>query len=311
MRAFCIFDDFPVSCVRQLTESGIDVTVLEKGKARPTDEEMHLIFQEYDIVIIGTSQKIHEWMWENITTPRIVATASVGIDHIKVPTEKSGLFTILNTPNANAQSVAEFTVGAMLMVRKRYVEGNALYQVGKNNKDLVRRPEDVWGSIVGLIGAGHISKKIIELLSTFGVRFLCHTKNPEKHSDLTNRFGVEFVDLDTLAEQSDIISVNVPNDVSTANMINRDIVAKMKDNCIFISVSRANVVETVALIMKAEKHPDFYAILDMDVIPDFVGKSNGRNVIITPHIAGGTIATRMRMFTEVTQRLTCEIQSTL
>lgn len=303
MKAFCIFDDFSASCIQQLTESGIEVTVLEKGKARPTDEEMHLIFQEYDIVIIGTSQKIHQWMWKNVTAPRIVATASVGIDHIAVPMEKRDLLTILNTPNANAQSVAEFTVGAMLMARKRYNEGNSLYQAGKNNKALGRKPEDICGAVVGLVGAGHISRKIIELLSAFGVRFLCYTKNPEKHEDLTERFDVKFVDLHELAEQSDIISVNVPNDASTANMIDRDTIAKMKNECIFISVSRASVVDVEALIMKAEKHSDFYVTLDLDIIPDLVGKSNGRNIVFTPHIAGGTIEARKRMFKEITESI--------
>lgn len=303
MKAFCIFDDFPSSCVEQLENVGISMTVLKRGHSRPSDEEMRHIFEMYNIVIIGTSQRIYSWMWQNVTEPRIVATASVGIDHIHVPEDKSKLLTILNTPKANAQSVAEYTIGAMLMSRKRFVEGNVLYQKAQDNKSLSKKPEDVHGSVVGLVGAGKISTKIMELLSPFGVELLCFTKNPGRHTDLSQRFGTEFVDLETLTRKSDIISVNVPSDPSTRNLISAKLVAGMKDDGIFISVSRASVVDIPALIAKSEANFNFYTILDMDVDSAFVGKNNGRNIIITPHIAGGTIATRQRMFVELTERL--------
>lgn len=303
MNAFCIFDDFPSDCVRRLEETGINVTMVEKGQARPTDLEMMSIFEKYEVVIIGTSQKIYEWMWKNVTHRRIVATASVGTDHITVPKDKEDLLTILNAPLANSQSVGEYTVGAMLMTRKRFWEGNALYAEGRNNKNLLQKPEDIHGTTVGLIGAGCISTKIMELLKPFGVRFLCYTKNPNHHVNLTETFGTEFVDLETLAEKSDIISVNVPYDTSTENLINASLIAKMKKTCIFISIARAQVLDVPALIERAEKEPNFYVVLDLDVISECVGKNNGRNIVLTPHIAGGTIETRKRMFSEVTERL--------
>lgn len=307
MRAYCIFDDFPVSCVDELEQLGISVTVLEKGHARPTDEEMGRIFENYNIVIIGTSQKISTWMWEKVFEHRIVATTSVGIDHIKAPEEKRKLLTILNTPRANAQSVAEYTVGAMLMARKRFSEGDTLYSVGLSNKNLIRKPEDIQGSVVGLVGTGRISTKIMELLCPFGVNFLCFTRNPERHANLSERFGAKFVSLETLTRESDIISVNIPSDNTTKNLIHSGLIVGMKEGCIFVSVSRKDVVDINALIEKAEQNPNFYAVLDLDILPEIIGKNNGRNIIITPHIAGGTIETRKRMFTEVTKRLVIEL----
>ena len=288
--------------------AGIAVTTIEKGQARPTEDEMKVIFENNEIVIIGTSQKIQPWMWARITTPRIVATASVGIDHIRVPEEKRALLTILNTPIANAQSVAEYTVGAMMLAKKRFFEGNALYTEGKNNKNLIQKPEDIHDAVVGLVGAGHISTRIIELLQPFGVRFLCYTKHPEHHLLLRNRFGVKFVSLEALVENADIISVNVPNDKSTEGLISARIIERMKDTCVFISVSRASVSDNEALFVRAEKAPNFYVILDLDVFPDYVGRNNGRNILITPHIAGGTIETRKRMFREVTDSLVLHVQ---
>lgn len=303
MNAFCIFDDFLPEYLNQLKKVGIITTSVEKGNSRPTDEEMKAIIEEYPIVIIGTSQKIQEWMWENVNTSRIVATASVGVDHIKVPKDKESLLTILNAPTANANSVAEYSVGAMLLARKRFLEGSVLYSEGKNNKCLIRRPENIQGSIIGLVGAGRISARIMELLQPFGVQFLCYTKNPGHHRDLTDRFRVDFVQLEELSANADIISVNVPSDSTTDNLINETIIGKMKNTAIYISVSRASVTDNIALFEKAKREDGFYVVLDLDPYSDYASMVNGRNVIITPHIAGGTIEARKRMFEEITNRI--------
>lgn len=309
MKAYCIFDDYPKNCIGELRRVGVEVTAVERGQSRPNESEMKKILEKYDIIIIGTSQKLHEWMWEKVETPRIVATASAGIDHIKIPQNKKHLLEIINTPTANAQSVAEYTVGAMLLTRKRFFEGNILYTEGKNNKSLIRKPEDIHGTTVGLIGAGHISAKIMELLQPFGVNFLCHTKNPINHIDMKNRFQIEFVSLEELVSEANIISVNVPSDESTKRLINSGIIDRMKDDSIFICVSRLSVIDEMALLKKASCNPNFYMILDIDVMPELIQKNNGRNVIFTPHIAGGTIETRKRMFTELTNYLVNRMNS--
>lgn len=303
MKAFCIFDDFPKGHIKQLQEAGIDVTVVEKGQSRPSEKQMKTILENYEIIIIGTSQKINEWMWENVSSLRIIATASVGTDHIKVPKDKNNLIKIINTPLANAQSVAEYTIGAILLSKKRFFEGNALYREGKDNKSLIRKPEDVKESTIGLVGAGRISTRVMELMQPFGVKFICYTKNPSHHIDMTARFKIDFVSLEELVSEANIISVNIPSDESTERLINSRIIDRMKEDCIFISVSRLSVIDEMALIKKADSNPNFYVILDMDVMPELIQKNNGRNIIFTPHIAGGTIETRKRMFAELTNYL--------
>lgn len=301
MKAYCIFDDFPKAEVEKLEKAGIEVDVLEHGMERPNAEQMKCILEKYEIVVIGTSQKISLDMWENISAPRIVGTASVGVDHIKVPEGQS--VNILNTPTANAQSVAEYIVGCALLCVKRLIEGNDLYRIGKNNKTLSRKPVDIHGAVVGLIGAGHIAEKVMELLKPFGVTFLSHTKNPGRHQRLAQEYGVEFVTIDELARLSDVVVVAVPNDASTQNMVSADVVAALKDDCVFISVARAEVTDIKALMEKAKENRHFYLCLDLDVNEKYVGLNDRDNIIITPHIGGGTVETRKRMFTEVTDRI--------
>ena len=303
MRAYSIFDDFTQEAIDILTRAGVELTVHPVGISRPDHDQMKAILEEYDCVIIGTSQKITEDMFERINTPRIIATASVGLDHIRVPEDKKALVTVINTPKANAQSVAEYTMGCALSCVKRLTEGNKLYREGKNNKALYQKPEDLSGKTIGVIGAGNISTRIMEYAQFFGMKVLCWTRTPERHSELKEK-GVEFASLEDLAATSDVISVNIPNNLETRGIISSLLVEKMKPTAIFISVSRLETIDIESLIQKARKYPSFYLCVDIDINKDVVNRiQDCPNMLITPHIAGGTIETRKRMFREVADRI--------
>lgn len=299
MRAYCIFDDFTKEAADIVTASGIDLDIHPLGVPRPDHDQMKRIMREYDCVIIGTTQKITPDMFEGIDSPRIIATASVGLDHIQIPEEKKALVTVINTPKANAQSVAEYTMGCALSCVKRLAEGNRLYREGKNNKALLQKPEDLAGKILGVVGAGNISLRIMDYGLFFGMEVLCWTHNPDRHAELKEK-GVRFCTLEELAEQADVISVNLPNNDGTRGIISEGLIGRMKSDAVFISVSRLPTVDAGALIEKSRLNPNFYTCLDVDSDEDLIRQAgNLKNVFITPHIAGGTVETRNRMFREI------------
>lgn len=303
MKVYSIFDDFGDNNVERLNQRGIICTVHPHGITRPDTDQMKQILENYDGVIIGTSQKIAEDMFSNITTQKVIATASVGLDHIVVPERKKNLVKIINTPKANAQSVAEYTIGCALACCKRVIEGRELYAAGKNNKQLNKKPEDLCGKTIGVIGAGNISFKIIEYASFLGMKVLCWTKHPEKHPELIGK-GVAFTTLSKLVSEADVISVNLPNVPDTRNIISRECVNAMKKDAIFISVSRLDTIDTKVLFAKAESNLGFYVCLDIDLNQEIVSSiPDIPNAIVTPHIAGGTVETRKRMFSELTDKL--------
>ncbi len=301
MKAYSIFDDFSQEARDLLAAAGVSVTVHPLGVPRPDPTQMKEILRDYDCVIIGTSQKITEDMFDGIETPRIIGTASVGLDHIRIPAEKKDLVTVLNTPKANAQSVAEYTMGCALSCCKRLTEGNSLYHQGKDNKQLYRKPEDLSGKTIGVVGAGNISRRIMDYALFFGMRILCWTRNPDHHRDLEER-SVRFVDLHELVRTADYISVNLPNKPETVGLISEELVSEMKPTAVFISVSRLDTIDAEALFEKARENPGFYVCLDLDVNPQVVKQIPDQpNVLVTPHIAGGTVETRKRMFAEIAQ----------
>jgi phosphoglycerate dehydrogenase-like enzyme len=159
------------------------------------------------------------------------------------------------------------------------------------------------GKIIGVVGAGNISKRIMEFAVFFGMDVICWTKHPENHTVLLD-YGIRFVSLEELCEVSDVISVNLPNLADTVNLISKSLVSRMKDTAVFISVSRLQTIDIEALFRKAEINHNFYVCIDIDVSQEVVKRISGvENVMVTPHIAGGTIATRRRMFNEIAEQI--------
>lgn len=301
MRAYCIFDDFTPEAAALIRGAGIELTEHPLGVPRPAGDELGRLLKEYDCLILGTSQKLTPELFDGIDSPKIIATASVGTDHIQVPEDKKHLITVLRAPRANARSVAEYTVTAALSCVKRMQEGAALYAEGKDNKKLSAKPEDLWGKTMGVVGAGNISVMIMEYAAMLGMRVLYWTAHPEKHT-LDSRFV--YRPLEELAAEADVISVNLPNNAGTRGLISRELVARMKSRCVFISVSRLETVDLAALVERAEAEQSFYVNADIDVNEAVIALTKGRpHVCITPHIAGGTVESRKRAFTDVAEEL--------
>lgn len=309
MKLYTIFDDFDSLAAQTIRNAGIILDIHPKGVARPDKDKMQYILKEYDGVIIGTSQKLSEDILSQIETPKIIATASVGTDHIQIPDGKRDLFRVYNTPKANAQAVAEYTFAVAMSCCRRIEEGKDLYLLGKDNKSLSKKPVEISGKLLGVIGAGNISRRIIEFGRFFGMDVLCWTRRPDAHQDLTG-CGTKFVSLEELAEKSDILSVNLPNVAGTKEIISEELVSRMKSDAVFVSISRLDTVDASALIAKSEKNRNFYTCLDIDLNEDVIKLSQGKdNVIITPHIAGGTIETRIRMFRELAGQIVNDIKT--
>ncbi len=301
MTAYSVFDDFPQDAVDILTAAGIRVTLHPQGMPRPAGEELKALLEKYDVLIISTAQVLTEEMFAAVSSPKIIGTASIGIDHIHVPEGKKDLITICNAPEANRISVAEHTFALILALKKHLTQGRRTATQGKSKKAMDFSPTDLQGSRLGVVGAGGTAGAVLRLARAFGLECCCWTAHPERHRDLD---WVEFVPLDTLMAQADILSVNLPLTSQTRGLIGRKQIARMKDDAIFISLSRAEITDNEALFQKARECPAFRVGLDMDA-PKVAGlwDETMDNVIVTPHIGGGTVQARKRMFREVGSRI--------
>lgn len=303
MKAYSIFDDFPQTSISLLEQNGIDVDIIPKGQPRPSGIALKQLLNEYDILFVSTAQKMSEDMFADITSPKIIGTASSGIDHIKIPENKRGLIRIANAVYANRSTVTEHTFGLILTLRKQLIEGRNTAFLGKTKKEMSAKPKDLLNSVMGVIGAGGIASTVLRMAKCFGMRCLCWTLHPENHAELQKE-GVEFVALETLLRESDVISVNIPYSVETENLVNAERVNLIKDDAVFITTSRVEVTDKKALFEKAHQYKSFGLGMDVDAANvQGLWTEDMYNVIITPHIGGGTVESRIRLFNECSENV--------
>lgn len=301
-KAYCGLPDFNDEAKEILKNVGIELT-LETGE-RPTGNKLINILQEYDILIIGVFSKLTADMIKYIKTPKIIASFSVGLDHIDKSFFESPLVTIVNIKIANALSVAEHVFSLILSLNKRVFESNQLVldKCG-HRKNVHERPEDIFGKTLGLIGCGNITSEIINFANVFKMKIKCYTKNPDKHKNMINK-GVAFVSLDEVLQESDIVNVSIPLTSETRNLISKDKISLLKPTATFINTSRAEIVDTEALIAYADLYDTFYVGLDIDLdnYEELFSKYRN-NVIVTPHTAGISKQAIYRMDLEIANNI--------
>ncbi len=285
-KVYSIISNLSQEAITILENNNIQLTISDSDNI-PNTEELIVLLRDYDILIIGVKTIITKDILERISSPKIIATLSIGLDHIDKEVREADFIHVINIKDANTISVAEHIFSLMLGLNKRVYESNNLVLQQKGHKkNLHERPEDISNKKLGLIGAGNITKEVIKIAKVFNIQLSCYTRNPNNHKDLLD-YGVAFKSLDEVLKESDIINVSIPLTEETKYLISKDKIELMKPTATFINTSRVDIADTKALIEKADRYNTFYVGLDIDLDEHKELLSQYRdNVIITPHTAG-------------------------
>ena len=190
---------------------------------------------------------------------------------------------------ANAVPVAEYTVAQILLAAKGFFPSSALRSRGEQNEcvKIVGRYSGNYGTKVGLIGAGMIGKKVIELLSSFDVSVCVY--DPFLSDRDAEGLGVRKMPLEKLFAECEVVSNHLANNEQTVGMLNYDLFSRMMPYSTFINTGRGAQVVEDDLVKHLTERDDVYALLDV-TYPEPPKENHPfyslDNCILTPHIAG-------------------------
>ncbi|WP_202107953.1 phosphoglycerate dehydrogenase [Succinivibrio dextrinosolvens] len=212
---------------------------------------------------------------------------------------------VFNAPFSNTRSVAELVTGEYLQLLRDIPARNALLHRGGWNK-AANGCHEARGKTIGIIGYGHIGTQVGILAEALGLSVIFY--DVENKMVLGNAKQVNT--LDELLENSDIVTLHVPELLTTKNMISKAQFAKMKDGVRFLNASRGTVVDIEALCEALRSGK--VAGAAVDVYPKEPSKNGEEfvtplrefdNVILTPHIGAGTEEAQKNIGTEVSEKL--------
>jgi len=228
---------------------------------------------------------------------RIVSTMAVGYDHIDVDAcSRRGIY-VTNTPGVLTETTADFAFALMLSAARRLSEAERAVREGRWTTwhPSFLAGQDVGGATLGIVGLGAIGAAVARRARGFDMRVL-YCNRTQRSDD--EELGVTFNSFDKLLGESDFVSVHVPLTADTRHMFNEDAFNRMKPGAIFINTARGAVVDETALLRALEGRRIAGAAIDVaevEPIPKHDMLLRVPNLLVTPHIASASVATRQRM----------------
>ena len=245
----------------------------------------------YDAILVR-SGIFDETLLKKLINLKMICVHGAGYDQINIESaNKYGIY-VSNVPGANANSVIELTIGLMLIaVRKLY---DSIFQLKYNrdwNKAKINGSE-LCGKKLGIIGFGKIGQGVAERAISLGLEIKAYDPyiNKQSCSNMQDKINI-CENIDDIFFDSDIITLHLPLTAETKDIINKNNIIKMKNNCMLINTSRGPLINEndlfEALIHKkiGGAALDVFSTEPINLQSKLFGLDN---VILTPHIGGST-----------------------
>ena len=267
-----------------LSDNGMSVSYEPEITGSQILERIH----EFHIVVVRSRTTITREMIERATNCKIIARVGVGLDNIDQDAARERGVRVINAAEGALNAVAELVMCMMLTLARHVAMGDRAIRDGRWLKKELKGTE-LRGKYIGIVGLGHIGKRLGRLARAFNMNVIGHDVIPIDE-DFAREVGLIKTDLDTLLKSSDYISLHVPLLDSTHHLIDAKKISMMKSSAVLINASRGGVVDEGALYDALAGGRLGGAGLDVFEKEPAVGNrlADLDNVILTPHIGAQT-----------------------
>ncbi len=229
---------------------------------------------------------------------RVVSTMAVGYDHIDVDAATRRGVVVCHTPGVLTETTADFAFALLLAAARRLPEGERAVREGRWTTwhPSFLLGHDIHGAALGIVGLGQIGTAVARRAAGFGMRVLYHsrTRQPEVEEEL----ACCYVSFEELLAQSDFVTVHLPLTPETRHLFDASAFQRMKPSAVFVNTSRGAVVDETALHRALESKQIAAAAVDVTESEPLAKHDpllRLPNLLVTPHIASASVATRSRM----------------
>ena len=283
-----------VKCVEVL-KINFDVTVDYDLSAN--SNELKKIISKFDALIVRNKTQVKKEVLEKATNLKFIGRLGVGLDNIDTDYCKSNNIYVQPATGMNADSVAEYVINTSLSLLKNLPLMHQETSIGNWPRTSISSRE-LKDKTIGLLGFGLIAKKVSILAKVFNAKIIAY--DPFIDSSVGNKFDVKLLDIKEIFQLADIISIHLPLNVNTKNLLNYEVFKKMLKQPIIINSSRGSIINEEDLLRAYDDKLISGFALDVydnePVQKTFLNsiKSN-TNCILTPHIAGVTEESNTRV----------------
>jgi len=286
----------PESAIKKLADNA-DCRVWEGELPVPREVLLREV-QAADAVLSLLTDKIDAAVMDASPKLRVISNMAVGFDNVDVREATKRKIMVCNTPEVLTDTTADFAFAMLLAAARRIVEGERMVKAGKWKTwgPMILLGQDVHHSTFGIVGLGRIGTEVAKRAKGFDTKVIYY--DAIRRPDLEKELGIEFRDLRTLLAESDFITVHTPLIPETYHLIGEEQFKIMKRTAILVNTSRGPIVDPKALYNALRSRQIAYAALDVtepEPIPLDDPLLTLENIVIAPHIASASVATRTKM----------------
>ncbi len=281
-----------------LQEAGLEV--FRSPLERPlNEEELIQLLEGVDGVIVGLDQMTAKVIC-SARSLKAISKYGVGWDNIDIAAATARGIPVTITPGANATAVAELTLGLMLAVARRIPEADRLVRSGVWRRTTGR---ELGGKTLGLVGLGTIGRLVAKMARGLDMKVLAFDQHQD--ASFAAQYSIEYTDLFTLLSRSDFVSIHLPLNETTRNMIGERELRMMRPDAYLINTARGGIVDERALIKALKEGVIAGAALDVFVTepPAIEELKSLDNVVLTPHMGAHTVEAESKMGRQAAQNL--------
>lgn len=281
--------------IQHLLEKGMHIAGNSYGR-KLTEEEAVTLLGPDTVGMIAGIEPLTERVFESAASLKVISRCGSGLDSVDLAAAERHGITVLNTPEAPAQAVAELTLALILTLSRKICETDKLVRAGQWPRTQGRL---LAAQRVGIVGLGRVGGRVARLCQAFGARVVAHDSYVQHSPD-----GVELIPLQKLLAEADIISLHLTYDANTHHLVNKEALAQMKPGAIVINTARGGLIDETALAEALNSGQIGAAALDVFEQEPYQGPLvKCENAILTSHIGSLAKESRQRMEVEAAENL--------
>ena len=289
---FGAVDQAPLS---KLKSAGLDYVINPLGRKLKENELAEMV-GDFDVLIAGT-EPITAKVMQSARRLRFISRVGIGLDSVDLLAAERHGIKVSYTPDAPAPAVAELALGLMFSLMRLTHVANAEMHRGEWRRHFGRRMADL---TVGIVGAGRIGSRVLTYLNKLGFKqLLVNDINP--HLSFSNELTFKRVEKEAIYRESDLISLHVPLNFDTKNLIARSQLLQMKSDAMIVNTSRGGVINETDLAEVLMSGHLSGAAIDVFEQEPYVGPlAHIDRCLLTSHMGSMSIDCRTRMEIEAT-----------
>ncbi len=270
-------------------------------------EQLVGIIADFDALVVRGQTRVTAAVMDAAPRLKVIGRAGVGVDNIELEAAKKHNITVVNAPSSTTVAVAELTMGLLLALAREIPRAEAAMKQGQWLKKQFEGVE-LSGKTLGIVGFGRIGTEVGKRALAFGMNVIVYDPNVSEHE--LEHGSAEPVSLQDLFAWSDFISLHLPLNVQTRDLIGPQAFSQMKDGVRIISTARGGIIDEAALLEALKSGKVAGAALDVfgKEPPGLTELVSHPRVIATPHMGAQTAEAQSRAAEDIANEVLAALQ---